>query len=164
MVVRYDVRGQKELRDNMERIAENLHGLPMVTAMRRATLVIERDAKRFAPVDTGRLRSSINSTVRTAGLFPGSSLQGITGTNVTYAPYMENGTGLFAGRPRHRMPPISALEGWARRHRMNAYVVALAIARRGGLEPREFFKKSVNKNRGRVVEILGEGVRVAIRS
>jgi hypothetical protein len=37
----------------------DLHGEPMLQGMRNATLLVTRDAKRFAPVDTGRLRASI---------------------------------------------------------------------------------------------------------
>lgn len=163
LVIQYDVQGAKEARDEMEAMAERLHGRPITMAMRRAALLIERDAKRFAPVDTGRLRSSITHTVRSAGLFTGATIQGVIGTNVVYAPHLEFGTGVFAGRPRHRMPPVSALEGWARRHGTSAFVVALSIARRGGLKPHEYFKRSVDKNTQKVIDIIGDGVKLAIR-
>lgn len=52
-------------------------------------LLIESTAKELAPVDTGRLRSSINYD-RQAGT---------VGTNVTYAPYMELGTHRTRARP-----------------------------------------------------------------
>lgn len=46
---------------------------------------IETDAITMAPVDLGILRSSINGEV--------DGLNGVIGTNVKYAPYMEFGTG-----------------------------------------------------------------------
>lgn len=160
-LVSLDVQGAAEARDALEFVAENIYGASMVNAMRRASIVIERDAKRFAPVDTGRLRSSITHAVRVGGFPP--VLQGVVGSNVKYAPYMEFGTGTFVGKPPHRMPPISALERWASRHGTSAFIVARAIMRRGGLEPREYFKQSVEKNEDKIVDILGDGIAATIR-
>jgi len=63
----------------------------------RRTLRVERRAKELAPVDTGRLRSSITYEV-------GEDSRGLVariGTNVTYAIYLEYGT--------RRMSPRSFL-------------------------------------------------------
>lgn len=57
-------------------------------AMKKACLLVENDAKRNCPVDTGRLRQSITHRIE------GST--GIVGTNVEYAPYVEYGTGKHA--------------------------------------------------------------------
>lgn len=54
-------------------------------AVDEATINVERGAKKKAPVDTGRLRSSIHRTA--------NGLSGVVFTNVEYAPYMEFGTG-----------------------------------------------------------------------
>jgi HK97 gp10 family phage protein len=48
---------------------------------------VERWAKRNAPVDTGRLRSSIGGEVKTLA----GEVVGIVGTNVKYAPFVEEG-------------------------------------------------------------------------
>ncbi len=58
----------------------------------RAAFELERRAKRKAPVDTGRLRSSIT----TAQESPESWL---VGTNVRYAPDQEFGTSRHAAQP-----------------------------------------------------------------
>jgi len=50
-----------------------------------ALINVQTDAKRNAPVDTGRLRSSIHLTQ--------AGLEGTVHTNVSYAPFMEFGTG-----------------------------------------------------------------------
>jgi len=58
----------------------------------QAAKIVEAEAKRRAPVDTGRLRSSINSGV--------SGDVAKVGTDVEYAPYMEYGTSRFpTGKP-----------------------------------------------------------------
>ena len=49
---------------------------------------IEGEAKRYCPVDTGRLRSSITSTLGKDE----EGIYGICGTDVEYAPHVEFGT------------------------------------------------------------------------
>lgn len=150
--------GLDEAIRSLDKIADDLTGEAMQGGMRRAALVVEAGAKRKAPVDTGRLRSSITSAVTVTG-FGARGVQGIVGTNVVYAPYMEFGTGTFAGRPRVKMPPPAALEGWARRHGgANPYLIARAIYRAGGLKKHEFFQGSMRDNEQRVVDIINETV------
>lgn len=162
MPSRTEVRGLNEARQSMENIAEGLTGREMVQGMYQALNILGADAKRFSPVDTGRLRASITGTVSSAG-FPVKRLQGIVGTNIEYAPYMEFGTGIFAGNARVKMPPIEALEGWARRHKVNAWSVAYAIYLRGGLRARRMFAKSLERNEARVIDIIGGRVRMIIQ-
>ena len=153
--VSVDARGLIEARRDMERIAADLHGRPMLDAMHRATFIVEADAKRLAPVDTGRLRASIASEVRTEG----KDVKGVVGSALAYAPHMELGTGTFVGRPRH-FPPPRALEVWARRHGLpNGFVAARAIYRAGGLRPRRFLQRAFEQNQARIVRILGDGVK-----
>jgi hypothetical protein len=161
MVASIDVKGDVETRDSLEFVAENIHGPIMVNQMRRATILLERDAKKFSPVDTGRLRSSITHAVRTVGFLP-PVLQGAVGSNVKYAPFMELGTGTFAGKARVKMPPVQALEGWARRHKISAFLVARAIFRAGGLKAHKMFEKSLEKNEDKVVDLLDEGIKITI--
>lgn len=77
----------------------------------KAALMVEADAKRLCPVDTGRLRSSITHNVDegklkaqvTAGgkYYDGSPLKkgASGGTNVKYAVYVELGTYKMAAQP-----------------------------------------------------------------
>jgi len=59
----------------------------LAEALNRKALKIVREAKQNAPVDTGRLRSSI-----TADLAKANNLQVRVGTNVEYADDVEFGT------------------------------------------------------------------------
>ena len=143
-----EIEGLREVQEKMEQVISDLHGPPVLNAMRDATLKVERDAKRFAPVDTGRLRASIVPSVA----LKDNVLEGVVGSNVKYAPYMEFGTGLHTERAMmggggSHFPPSSALELWAKRHKLpNGFVVARAIWRKGGLKPRRFLRQAFEQN------------------
>jgi HK97 gp10 family phage protein len=65
------------------------------SGMAKACLLVERDAKTNAPVDTGRLRASITNRIETEE----GQLVGIVGTNVVYASYQEFGTYKMPAHP-----------------------------------------------------------------
>lgn len=69
---------------------ENLENLDVSVPLEKACLVVENAAKSKVPVDTGNLRSSITHEVE--------GNEGVVGTNVEYAPYVEFGTGLFSSQ------------------------------------------------------------------
>ena len=71
---------------------------------------VATEAKRLAPVDTGRLRASIGSTPQADGSV-------IVGTDVEYGPYQEYGTRLQPAQP-FMQPAI--------------YLVAARVARKRG--------------------------------
>ena len=98
---------------------------PMSRAIRDLSLLAERTSKAAAPVDTGALRRSITAQIK-----PLSARIGDT-RDLTFFEVQERGR-----RPGQRMPPPSALAGWARRHgfettRGALFVLARGIARRG---------------------------------
>ena len=128
------IRGLVEAQEKMEQMVTDLRGAPMLRAMRDCTLLVQRDAKVNAPVDTGRLRASITPEVRSTG----KSVQGVVGSNVAYAAAVE-----FGSRPN--WVPISALNRCARRKGINAYAVQRAIAKRG-TKPREYLTKALLDN------------------
>ena len=99
--VRMEIKGLKEAQKELERIARELSGPPMVKAIRTATLMVERDAKKLTPVNTGRLRASITPVV----LVRGKQVQGVVGTNVKYAAAVE-----FGSKPH--TPPFDAILRW----------------------------------------------------
>lgn len=152
------VKGLVEAKDKLEQVVTDLRGEEFVRGMRQSVLMVTRSAKMDAPRDTGRLVNSITGEVRQVG----KTVQGVVGSNVEYAPYMELGTGTFAGKPAH-FPPPAALTTWARRHGMNPYVVARAIYLRGGLRPRHFFKNAFEKNQGAIRDLIGDTVSRIVR-
>jgi len=79
---------------------------PVGKDLARRAIKVERAAKRLAPVDTGRLRSSVTHEL-------GSDEQGLVariGTNVDYAPHLEYGTRRMRARPFLR-PALGAAGG-----------------------------------------------------
>ncbi len=122
-----------------------LIGEPLRDWFKRVTFKIEGEAKKRAPVDKGRLRSSISTDVDRAVVPKWGSI----GTNVSYAPFMEFGTGLLSdgkgGSNSPHWPPSSALNSWAASHGIEGggFVVARAIGLRGGLKPRRFLRDGV---------------------
>lgn len=73
----------KEVIDRINKNAEQL--------LKQACILVQDDAKRNCPVDTGRLQGSIQYEVK--------ENDGMVGTNVEYAPYVHEGTSRMRGRP-----------------------------------------------------------------
>lgn len=80
---------------------EAMHGLfhatdgPVAKALAQKAFQVENSAKRFAPVDTGRLRASITTVF-------GQDDQGqvaLVGSNVEYCVYVETGTRFMQAQP-----------------------------------------------------------------
>jgi len=146
--IKFEIIDDKNKIEELAQKANELHGPDMVHGIQRATNIVQNHAKIEAPVDTGRLRGSITSqiNVRTSSYFD-PVVEGIVGTNVKYGLYMEAGT-------KPHMPPISALETWARRHHTTAWSVALAIAKHG-TKPRNYFDKAFKIAAPKVEKIIG---------
>ena len=89
-----EVKGLKELQRNMERIVKDLAGNPMMKAIAKAVLLVQRSAKKNAPVDTGRLRASITPDIVTRD----TVVKGLVGSNVEYAGFQEFGTRFMKGK------------------------------------------------------------------
>jgi len=93
-VMTIDVTELKRVQKEIEDKIEEMHGTEMLMMLRQATLMVQRDAKIFAPVDTGRLRASITPSVTSSR----DTIQGVVGSAVTYAPFQEFGTKHMEGK------------------------------------------------------------------
>ena len=144
------VTGSEEVSAKLGTIAAGLTGHPMMKVMEEIVAIVTRDARLGAPVDTGHLKNSIVGYAETHGSLK-QHIQGVVGSNLAYAPYVELGT-------KPHMPPISALQVWARRHNIPAYLVARKIAMKG-IKPRYFLKKAHDKNESLIKQRLQDGVK-----
>jgi hypothetical protein len=133
-----------------------IHAL-VVPHLNRAGMIIEQSAKAKAPVDVGRLRTSITHVTSDEG----GNVQVAIGSNLFYAPYMEYGTGAqgdpdapYAHKASH-WPPGEALGLWAARHGgASGFAIAAAIGKRGGLEPRRYLRNALDEFRPRMGELV----------
>lgn len=145
-----EVRGLKETQRYFDQVARDIHGAPMVDAMQDATLLVTRDARKNAPVDRGILRASILPEVRSTA----REVIGVVGSNQQHAPYMELGT-------KPHFPPLAALQVWARRHGVSAYLVARSIARKG-IKARMFLRNAFISNVPAITRRLERAVKEII--
>lgn len=91
-------------------------------ALYRTMIMVETLAKRRAPVDTGRLKNSINLTPKREGAKAYTVSDG-----VAYGVFLEFGT-------TPHFPPPDSLSGWTRRtlgRDASPFAIAQAIAKRG---------------------------------
>ena len=141
MPINAEVRGIKEVSAKMEQVVSDLHGRPFLQGMRDATLIVMRDARIFAPVDTGRLRASIAPEVRTEG----KTVLGVVGSNVKYAPYQELGF-------RPHFVPAQYIGVWASRHGFG--YTGLPVSGKA----KRFLQRAFVQNKGKIVKLLAQAV------
>ena len=82
--------------ENLDKLLTKLENLKTVSveqAVNEACILVENDAKKRCPVDTGELRMSITHEIEETSE---NRTTGAVGTNLEYAPYVEFGTGIFS--------------------------------------------------------------------
>ena len=84
--------GLNDVLANLENTIDKIKVCESV-AIDRGCQVIENKAKELCPVDDGVLRASITHKVQESSV---GTITGTVGTGVEYAPYVHQGTGLFA--------------------------------------------------------------------
>jgi HK97 gp10 family phage protein len=149
-----EMRGHDAVRGKMEQVVQDMTGEPMRAGMARATLLVQRDARKNAPVDRGPLRASITPEV----VVQSNTVQGIVGSNVKYAPYQELGTRSFT-------PPWMPIYRWALRKVGGAKRAAGALAsavrasiRIRGIRAKRYLQSAVEDNADRIYRLIGEAV------
>ena len=162
------VEGAEELKKVCDRLNEEAKK-ELQKSLKKCATLIQGTAKKKVPRDTSNYGDSITYEVKDD--------EAIVGTTVKYGPYLEYGTGRLSNHPsggKSGHAPFSEealynLECWARRHGMEpadkaARAIAVKIWRRGGLKPHPHFRPAMIENKKEIEEILGEAVRMAIKS
>ncbi|HDI3121684.1 HK97 gp10 family phage protein [Clostridium botulinum] len=106
--------------------------------MKKACLSIEKDAKKYCPVDDSELRTSITSDVE-SNL---EEITGRTGSNKEYAPYVHNGTGIYAKDGYGRTTP------WVYKDKHGKFHKTL------GQRPQPFLEQARDDNMDKITQIL----------
>ena len=109
------------------------------SAMGKCVALVERSAKQKAPKDTGALRNSITSEVKSDG----TDIVGIVFTPLEYAPYVEYGTGLFAEAGDGRKTP------WLYEDEETGEKIFTR-----GQKPQPYLRPALNENREKIANIL----------
>lgn len=107
-------------------------------AIGKACALVEGEAKKKAPKDTGALRRSISSTVK--------GTEGIVFTPLEYAPYVEYGTGLFAEEGGRKNVPWYYKDEEGKWHRSS------------GQHPHPYMRPALNENREEILRLIKEGI------
>lgn len=85
--------------ENFDKFIDEELNERVAAALLKACLLVEADAKRNCPTGDGQLRQSITHDVDK------EKLEGVIGTNVDYAPYVEIGTGIYSSEGTGRKTP-----------------------------------------------------------
>lgn len=91
-----------EVQQKLNDVVKRLMPEQLRKGMEKACIMCETQAKRNCPKDDGTLRASIGHDVKDES----SGITGYIGTNVEYAPYVHQGTGIYAvnGDGRKEVP------------------------------------------------------------
>lgn len=109
--------------------------------MTKATLKVEDTAKTDAPYDDGILRQSITNTVNWQNE---TTIKGSVGSNLEYAPYVHQGTGIYAvaGNGRKEVP-------WHYKDKHGNWHTTK------GIKPKPFIFDAIEKNKDEIVRQVG---------
>lgn len=133
------IEGLEELDKLLEKIKSSKH---FEEALGKCCALVEKEAKQKAPKDTGELRRSIKSEIRSKG----DEIVGVVFTPLEYAPYVEFGTGLFAEEQGRADVPWHYQDDEGKWHSSS------------GQRPRPFLRPALDENRERILEILSEAI------
>lgn len=134
-----EVHGSQEVIRNIT-LFEAATKARLKVAIATSAMLIQNEARKRAPVDTGRLRADIKTQYSNGGL------TAHIGTKVHYAPYVEFGT-------RPHWPPAGALDRWGQLHGIPGFLVARAISRRG-TKPQPFLFPAWESNKVKVRRLI----------
>lgn len=116
--------------------------LETVKKVEKSCLVIEGEAKKECPIDLGQLRASITSETN----FNNREIVGKVGSALEYAPYVHNGTGIYAKNGDGRKTP------WTYTVKSGKYAGTHITV---GQKPNPFLERGRNNSIGKIERILG---------
>lgn len=110
--------------------------------MEKACLLVVASSKRNCPVDFGQLRASITHKVEEGT----NEIVGYVGSNVEYAVYVHEGTGIYAKNGNGRQTPwfYPGLDG--------------KLIKTVGQKPKQFIKDAIDENKENIVNILKDAI------
>lgn len=131
--------GAEGFADRLEAIG---NGENLLQGLYKACALVEAEAKKKAPKDTGELRRSITSEVYEKG----ETFEGAVYTPLEYAPYIEYGTGLFAEKEGRQDVPWHYQDDKGEWHSTS------------GQHPQPFLRPALDENREAILRLLRGGM------
>lgn len=128
-----------EVEAKINDLAKNMLPEAIEDALKEASLICVGTAKEKCPVDTGQLRNSITYKVT---MVAGQGGYAEIGSNMSYAAYVELGTGIYADGGRQG--------GWAYRDAEGNTHFTM------GSKPHPYLKPAVNDNKDRIINCFKE--------
>ena len=125
------IKGTEKLDQKLAAIAKE----ELKKKLTKCALLVEGEAKLRCPVDTGQLRQSIDHEVH--------DTYAIVGTANEYAPYVENGSGVFAVKGDGRK------DAWRYQDAKGNWHTTT------GQQPQPFLKPALDDKRTEIVKLLG---------
>lgn len=132
---------------NMDQLTKDLSELldeqKIEDAVKKACLIVEAEARRKAPRESGDLRRSISSKVESHD----DSIEGTVYSNLEYAPYIEYGTGLFAegGEGRKDVP-------WSYQDDEGVWHST------SGIKPTPYLRPALYESKEKILNAIKEGI------
>lgn len=131
--------------DRLEVKLDNLAAADIYKFLSQAGAMVERDAKILCPVDDGDLRNSIAFVVREA------DKECDVGTNKEYAPYVHQGTGIYAVNGDGRQTP------WRYQDDEGNWHTTI------GQHPQPFLTPALDQNRENIIKLAQKIIRDACK-
>ena len=126
--------------DELLKKLDNLQSDQIVKeALTKSCLIVEAEAKERCPYDDGQLKQSITSVV--------NKNTGAVGTNVEYAPYVHQGTGIYA------------VNGDGRKTRWKYQDAKGEWHSTIGQPPNPFLEKALDANREEIIDTFKEEIK-----
>lgn len=155
----------ENLDEVLRKFDEKLIAAPLKRFFERAAVTVQGKARPEAAVDMGLMRNAVVYELdqATPVLWAKVGLLRADAGSPLWKKgrAMEYGTGRMGdpavSHAAQHFPPAAALDVWGRRHGgIPGFVVARAIARRGGLKPRPFLRPALKASMGAIKGFLAQ--------
>ena len=135
----------------LDKKLNNLLDLDIDNKIMKACVIVEAKAKSKCPAHTGELRNSITSEVLNG--------EGRVGTNLEYAPYIHQGTGIYAVNGDGRKTP------WGWYDPTGDYTAdgEPGIVFTYGQQPNPFLEDAFNESKAEIDKIFQDGIKEAVK-
>lgn len=129
-----------DAKSNLDKFINRTLNKSLAIGLEKVLQSIENDAVKECPFDDGTLRADIKHEVDK------NNLEGLVGNTVEYAPYVHQGTGIYAKEGNGRQTPWTYQSADGKWHTTE------------GQKPNDYLQRAIDMNLQKALSVLGEGV------